>query len=123
MWLWWINRDARRLKDAWTARIDSAEPVAVSAISAFEVAWLSHRGRIDLNSPLDDWFDKALDGSGVALLPITPPIARIAVELPEHHRDPQDRLIIATALAHQATLISADEAFPLYSELAGRLLG
>ena len=34
----------------------------------------------------------------------------------------QDRLIIATALAHDATLLSVDDQFPLYAELAGRLL-
>ncbi|MBK1725429.1 hypothetical protein CKO23_25415 [Thiocystis violacea] len=88
----------------------------------FEVAWLAHHGRIELPKDEDAWFEKALGGSGIALLPITPAIARTAVQLPEHHRDPQDRLIIATALAYQATLISVDEKFPLYSELAGALL-
>jgi len=122
VWLWWINEDQARLKPAWAARIDSAEPVGVSAMSCFEVAWLTHHGRIELTHPLAEWFDKALDGSGITLLPITPSIARIAVQLPEHHRDPQDRLIIATALAHKATLISVDEKFPLYVELAGHLL-
>jgi PIN domain nuclease of toxin-antitoxin system len=122
IWLWWIKRDQARLKPAWTALIDSAEPVGVSAISCFEVAWLAHHGRIELPNIEDEWFDKALDGSGITLLSITPTIARVAVQLPEHHRDPQDRLIIATALAHKATLISVDEKFPLYAELAGRLL-
>jgi PIN domain nuclease of toxin-antitoxin system len=64
----------------------------------------------------------ALAGSGIELLPVTPQIAGIAVDLPEHHRDPQDRLIIATALSHDAILISSDGKFPLYTELAGRLL-
>jgi PIN domain nuclease of toxin-antitoxin system len=53
---------------------------------------------------------------------ITPQIANIAVDLPEHHRDPQDRLIIATALAHNADLMSSDQQFAKYTELAGRLL-
>ena len=121
-WLWWIDRDPSRLKPAWTARIESAEPVGVSAISCFEIAWLTHHGRLELPLPEDDWFDKALAGSGVALLPITPRIARTAVQLPEHHRDPQDRLIIATALVHDAVLISVDEKFSAYAELTGRLI-
>src|SRR2546430_11172592 len=66
--------------------------------------------------------ERGLDGSGISLLPITPRIAGLAVELVEHHRDPQDRLIIATALSYDATLISADTRFPLYTELNGRLL-
>ena len=38
--------------------------------------------------PVDriSWFERALDGSGISLLPITPQIASIAVDLPEHHR-------------------------------------
>ena len=122
IWLWWINADQMRLQSAWTARIESAESVGVSAISCFEVAWLAHHGRIDLPCAEEAWFEKALDGSGITLLPITARIARIAVQLPEHHRDPQDRLIIATALKHDATLISMDDKFPLYAELAGHLL-
>ncbi|MGH8603672.1 MAG: PIN domain-containing protein, partial [Gammaproteobacteria bacterium] len=38
--------------------------------------------------------------------------------LPEHHKDPQDRLIIATALEHNARLASFDTHFSLYQELA-----
>ncbi len=122
IWLWWINQDQTRLKPAWMVRLNSAEPAGVSAISCFEVAWLAHHGRIELPGAAKDWFDKALDGSGIMLLPITPRIACIAVQLPEHHRDPQDRLIIATALTHNATLISVDDKFRLYAELAGCLL-
>lgn len=122
IWLWWINRDETRFKPAWIARIGSTEPVGVSAISCFEVAWLTHHGRIELPIPEENWFDKALTGSGITLLPITPQIAHTAVRLPEHHRDPQDRLIIATALIHNATLISVDDKFLHYAELSGRLL-
>jgi len=75
IWLWWINRDQIRLKPAWIARVDSAEPAGVSAISYFGVAWLAHHGHIELPDAEEDWFDKALDGSGILLLPITPPIA------------------------------------------------
>jgi len=56
------------------------------------------------------------------LLPITPQIAGMAVDLPEHHSDPQDKIIIATALSHEGQLMSADRKFPLYEELARRLL-
>jgi PIN domain nuclease of toxin-antitoxin system len=86
------------------------------------VAWLVNRGRVEISVTLDAWFDAALDGSGVRLLPITPLVARLAVELPEHHRDPQDRLIIATAIANDTQLLSADGRFPDYEELDGRLI-
>lgn len=45
-----------------------------------------------------------------------------AVRLPEHHSDPQDRLIMATALEHNAGLLSADTKFKLYEELESILV-
>jgi PIN domain nuclease of toxin-antitoxin system len=122
IWLWWINNDNQNLKPEWMDRIQGSEDVGISAISCFEVAWLERHQRIALPCPRQEWFEKALSGSGITLLPISPEIASLAVDLPENHRDPQDRIIIATALAYEGTLISADGKFPLYSELAGRLL-
>jgi PIN domain nuclease of toxin-antitoxin system len=122
VWLWWINQD-QQLKPAWRSLIEESTQIGISAISCFEVAWLAQHGRISLSCSLANWFDKALTGSGVTLLPITPQIASQCVALPEHHSDPQDRLIIATTLAHTAKLISADGKFPLYEELAGFLIG
>ncbi|EAW33944.1 PIN domain-containing protein [Lyngbya sp. PCC 8106] len=49
-------------------------------------------------------------------------IAIKASQLPEHHRDPADRIIIATALIYDASLVSLDSMFPQYAELKGRLL-
>lgn len=122
IWLWWVNLEHARLKPAWRAHIERDAVVGVSAISCFETAWLAQHGRILLPCPREEWFEKALAGSGIRLFPITPQIAGLAVELAEHHRDPQDRLIIATALVYNAIIISADTKFPLYTELNGRLL-
>jgi len=126
--LYWIRisgcggNDNQNLKPEWMSRIQSSKEVGVSAISCFEVAWLERHNRIALPCPRQEWLEKALGGSGITLLPISPIVASIAVDLPEHHRDPQDRIIIATALAYEGTLISADGKFPLYSELTDRLL-
>jgi len=122
VWLWWVSGNVAALSPARVSLIEACNEVAVSAMSCFEVAWLAHHGRITLPCDIEQWLEKALWGSEVTLLPITPRVARLAVELPEHHRDPQDRVIIATALAHDAKLMSLDGKFPLYAELAGRLV-
>jgi len=122
IWLWWVNNDVAALGANRKELIEDVDIVAVSAISCFEVAWLERHGRIVLPCERNSWFEKALQGSGIILLPITPQIAGIAVDLSEHHSDPQDRIIIATALAHEGQLMSADSKFPLYEELARRLL-
>lgn len=122
IWLWWVNEDWQKIKPIWRSRIEQCEEVGVSAISCFAVAWLARHGRIELPCPVTDWFPMALDGSDIRLLPITPEIASCAVGLAQHHSDPQDRLIIATALTQAGKLISADTKFVLYEELSDALI-
>ncbi len=122
IWLWWINDDTANLGLKRKELIESDDLVAVSAISCFEVAWLERHKRIALSCSRRTWFDKALYGSGVSLLPVTPKIACIAVDLPEHHSDPQDRIIIATALTYDGQLMSIDRKFPFYEEIRNSLL-
>lgn len=122
IWIWWINNDFEFLDSSRQKRIASAEMVAVSAISCFEVAWLERHRRISLPCQPEEWFEKALYRSGITLLPITPAIATRAVDLQEHHSDPQDRIIIATAIEHKAKLMSDDGKFIKYAELEGCLL-
>lgn len=122
IWLWWLQGEVSRMKSEWVDLIEAADVIGVSAISCFEVAWLVHHGRILVHVDIRDWFQMALSGSGVDLVPLTPEIASSAVQLVKHHSDPQDRIIIATALVHDALLISADAKFPLYTELDGRLV-
>ena len=122
IWLWWVNKNLDLLGSARQETLQESEQLAVCTISCLEIAWLDQHQRIVLPQSKADWFQKALSGSGILLLPITPTIASIAVELPEHHRDPQDRLIIATAIVHDADLMSADGKFPQYLEIKNRLL-
>lgn len=122
IWLWWVNESIDLLGQVRNDLIQYADIVSVSAISCFEVAWLDAHGRIKLPCPRTDWFEKALGGSDINLLPVTPEIAGIAVDLPEHHRDPQDRIIIATALSHNAQLMSADSKFSKYTEIVKNLV-
>jgi PIN domain nuclease of toxin-antitoxin system len=122
IWFWWINNDHQSLGSNRQEQIASAETIAVSAISCFEIAWLERHRRIGLPCQPSEWFEKALSHSGIVLLPITPAIATRAVNLQEHHSDPQDRIIIATAIEHNAKLMSDDSKFPLYLELEERLL-
>lgn len=122
IWLWWINQDTKKLGHSLLDRIAKENFVGVCAISCFEVAWLQSHGRISLQCDVGIWFERALEGSDIALLPISPEIARCAAELPEHHSDPQDRLIIATSITHDAQLASKDKKFQLYRELSDLLL-
>lgn len=119
IWIWWLNASTAELGRNWSEAIMTASNIGVSAISCFEVAWLTRHRRIELPMQLTEWFEQATTGSGIEIQPITPAIAETAVALPEHHSDPQDRLIMATAIANRHQLISADTKFSLYRELDG----
>jgi PIN domain nuclease of toxin-antitoxin system len=121
IWLWWINNDTS-IKANQLEKIEQSTRVGVSAISLFEVSWLDCHHKIQLSCERKEWFEKSLAGSNIELLPITPEIASLAADLPEHHRDPQDRIIIATAIVNNADLISSDGKFKLYEELGEHLV-
>ncbi|MBE0549692.1 MAG: type II toxin-antitoxin system VapC family toxin [Rubrivivax sp.] len=122
IWYWWINADRGRVSSAQIEALRTTARVGVSAVSCFEMAHAVRRGRIELPVPMREWFAKALGGSRIELFPLTPAIASRAVDLTDRHRDPFDRIIIATALELDGQLASADGQFAAYPELAGRLL-
>ncbi len=122
IWIRWILND-NPLPQTIIDIIESSDAeLAVSAISTWELVLLKKRKRIELPLPVDEWLEEALLGSGVQSLPISSEIAFLAGSLPVHHKDPADRIIIATSIVNDTQLISFDTAFPLYSELEGRLI-
>ena len=122
IWYWWINQEHQRLSSGMMEAIETADRVGVSSVSCFELALAHHRGRLELPMPRNEWFALALQGSDIECLPLDERIAQKAVNLTEVHRDPFDRIIIATALHLDARLASVDGHFAAYPELAGILL-
>jgi PIN domain nuclease of toxin-antitoxin system len=122
IWVRWLDPQVNPLPCGLIEMIEAADQVVVSAVSCWEVAWLSRRGRLQLGMGLHDWMDNALKGSNVGCIALNRSISLIAASLPEHHRDPADRFIIATAIDSDAQLMSFDNHFPDYLELAGKLI-
>jgi PIN domain nuclease of toxin-antitoxin system len=89
-------------------------------VSCLEVAWLAKKGRIIMPASLDDFSAKAIDGAGLALLPLTPRIAARSASVPDLHRDPIDRVLIATAPEHDADFVTKDESIARYPNLRVR---
>lgn len=122
IWIRWQNPQpsSMALSDRLIELIETADTVAISAISCWELGQLVKRQRVQISLPLDEWVKVAV--ADIQVLPIERQIALKAAQLPEHHRDPADRIIIATALIYNASLISLDSIFPNYAELKGRLV-
>jgi PIN domain nuclease of toxin-antitoxin system len=118
---WWANRTPDKLGPRQMDAIETAPSLAVSAMTCWEMAWLVSHERIALQLPVTDWLDR-IETYDVAIIPVSRAIAERAVSLPEHHKDPVDRIIIATAIEHQAQLVSVDGRFPEYLELTGLLV-
>jgi PIN domain nuclease of toxin-antitoxin system len=81
--------------------------LAISAISFWEIALLVAKNRLALHDRPAKLRAELLD-TGVIELALTGDIALLAVELKYLHGDPADRFIAATAIAHDATLMTAD---------------
>lgn len=122
IWFRWCSK-ADPLPPRVSNLISMSDAVAVSAISVWELIRLALRKRIDLKMDIQHWIELGLSGSGIRCLPVTRAVASKCALLPEVHRDPADRLIIATALETRALLVSFDEMFESYPELDGLLLG
>ncbi|MDF5720939.1 MAG: PIN domain-containing protein [Rhizonema sp. PD37] len=122
LWLWFINANLNQFPSHWLAQIEAAPQVGVSPVSCYEVALAHSRGRIELPSTPTEWFTGALTTAGIELFPVTEVIVSRAVDLSPVHKDPFDRLIIATALVYRAKLASIDGLFSQYSELDGCLM-
>ena len=109
--IWWLN-DGEALSQEQKAVLESASPatpIRVSDISLWEVATLHSLGRIRLTIPLRDWLEKAVAPPLVRRIGISPAIAAELATLPDSfHRDPADRIIVATARTLGATLLTKD---------------
>jgi PIN domain nuclease of toxin-antitoxin system len=87
--------------------LDEAQ-LAVSAISFWEIAMLTAKRRLRALKSAGEYRSRIL-ATGVQELPLTGDICVLAGELENLHADPADRLIAASAIAHDATLVTADE--------------
>jgi PIN domain nuclease of toxin-antitoxin system len=122
IWLWFINGNLDRFPSHWLNLIESASRVGISPVSCYEIALAHSRGRIELPGTAQEWFEESLMTVGIELFPMTEVVAARAVELSPVHKDPFDRLIIATALVYGAKLASIDSLFSQYPELDLHLL-
>jgi PIN domain nuclease of toxin-antitoxin system len=86
-----------------------AFPVMVSDISLWEIATLVSLGRLALDRPLREWLERAAAPPLVRRLGISPAVAAAVADLPDtFHRDPADRIIVATTRVVGATLLTND---------------
>ena len=107
-WIW-LTSDPDRLGTVARRMIRRDRSRGIAAISCWELAMLAARGRIELDRDPVAWMDESLRAGNIELLPLTPAVAVVSAQLGSFHGDPADRLIVATALTHGASLVTKDE--------------
>lgn len=114
----WLCLDQSKLSDTAKQAITKHEDdLFVPAISALEVSALSRKGRVKLPMKTEDWFRKALKQHGVQQVPLNFQIASKSDGLPAIHRDPVDRILVATAQEYRMTLVTPDRYIRQYPEV------
>ena len=100
----------KKLRPAAVRTVERAEVVVVSAISAWEIAIKRALGKVELKDPVEAIAARY----GFLPLPATVRHGDLLRELPLHHSDPFDRLLIVQAVEEGLTILTADRAFELY---------
>ncbi len=112
--LLWVLGDAARLTPAAArAIVDPDNEVYASAVNALEIAIKQSLGKLSLPAPASQWLPRALEQTSIDWLPISPEDAMAVGELPWHHRDPFDRLLVAQASSGY-TLVTHDRQIEAY---------
>jgi PIN domain nuclease of toxin-antitoxin system len=118
-WIWLQNGNNERLTAANLDLINKAAAhgyLYISVMSVWEVAMLESKGRIRLQTTCEQWVQQALAIPGLTLTPITPAIAIESTRLPGNfHGDPADRIIVSTARALKAKLLTSDKNIRAYA--------
>ena len=109
---WWSLSEPENLSETALASIEEAKTDQrfISSISIWEFAMMVEKKRIELKIAPDKWLSKAIGETGIIVLDLSPAIATDACSLPGgFHKDPADRIIVATARVHNLRLVTKDQ--------------
>lgn len=121
----WLDSGSPQLSQTTRTLIDgcwqNGGTIVLSAVTAWEIALLVDTGRIDLDIPVDAWVERFLARPGIESAPLGHRAASRAYQL-HHlaHRDPADRLLIATAIELACPLVSYDDRIARFADAHGR---
>jgi PIN domain nuclease of toxin-antitoxin system len=121
----WLDSGDDRLQPSTRGLVDGCwrdgGTILLSAVTAWEIALLVDAGRIDLDLPVVAWLERFLQRPGVEPVPLSHRAASRSYQLRHlEHRDPADRLLIATAIELDCPLVTYDERIVRFGENHGR---
>jgi PIN domain nuclease of toxin-antitoxin system len=120
----WLDSGDDRLQPSTRGLVDGCwrdgGTILLSAVTAWEIALLVDAGRIDLDLPVAAWVERFLQRPGVEPVPLSYRAASRSYQLHRlEHRDPADRLLIATAIELDCPLVTYDKRIARFGENHG----
>jgi PIN domain nuclease of toxin-antitoxin system len=115
LWLWWTDASERLPKEAFQLIADPKNRICFSVVSSWEIAVKYRLGKLRLSMPPATYVPTRLAQQGFETLAISSAHALETGSLPDYHRDPFDRLLVAQAQVEGMTLLTADRALEPYA--------
>jgi PIN domain nuclease of toxin-antitoxin system len=112
--LWYITNNPKLPRFAYDAIRDKSNEAFLSVVSAWE-ALVKHKiGKLPLPAPADEYIESRRIAHRIASLDLGAAAVSKVMSLPDHHRDPFDRMLICQALQHDLTMVTSDDIFRRY---------
>jgi PIN domain nuclease of toxin-antitoxin system len=112
--IWYVDQDNLLSPASHAAISDPTNDLLLSAGSIWEIGIKVGLGKLILTEPFKPWMNQAISDLDVTVLPLNVEYVDVQSNLPRHHGDPFDRLIVAQAIIEQVSIISADANLDAY---------
>ncbi len=112
--LWLVTDDPKLSVLAKEVFLNSENELLLGAVTGFEITVKYSLGKLHLTEPPKDFLSNRIQGNALTELPISMNHTLALQDLPLHHKDPFDRLLVAQAIVNQLPLLSADEQLSAY---------
>ena len=110
----WLANGNGRMPARVRRELAAADELYVSSVSAWEISRKFQKGTLILDDDTRKVWSNLVEAYRLKVLPVTPEIAIVSTELPEIHKDPADRFIIATAKVGKLKVVTSDGRFSEY---------
>ena len=111
--IWFVTGNSR-INEKVRSQIEDNDNL-ISIASLWEIAIKSSIGRLDLGLSIEQLVEEQIAANGIEILNINTQHIAVVANLPLHHRDPFDRLIISQAMVEQLPIVGVDKAFDSYA--------
>ncbi len=115
VWFWSLESPQKLGSHCRDALESSDNDLMVATISTVEFGQLQASKRIEFKGTLESWLRRGIEAMGLQTVELSHAIALVSYTLPgSFHKDPADRILVATAIQHGYTMVTADERMLAY---------